>query len=457
MATPSQSAGAIRVSELLAALSRAVDLTAGYTTGHAVRSCLIAMRIADRLDLPPAGRSALFYALLLKDTGCSATSPAISELFEGTDEMAVKRALSPANARPLSRQLGFIVQTGAGRGLRGRIRHLNRVARHVSRTTDEVFGTRCERGAEIARLLTLPEATAATIASMPEHWDGSGRPRGLKGEEIPLGARIAGIAQTFDAVLAIDGLDAAYAVIRRKRASMFDPSLVAVLEDLRHDTAFWRELQDGSLAPQLAAVEPADRILVADDALLDRVAQAFAQVVDAKSPYTADHSERVATVAVSIATELGLSPPAIADLRRAALLHDIGKLGVPNSILDKPGRLTAQEWDVVRRHPEWTHQVLDRVAELRGIAEVAAAHHERLDGSGYHRGLGADELSLPARILAVADVYDALTADRAYRAAMPAEQALGILRGDAGTKLDADAVDALSAVAGSLAQLDVAA
>jgi putative nucleotidyltransferase with HDIG domain len=177
---------------------------------------------------------------------------------------------------------------------------------------------------------------------------------------------------------------------------------------------------------------------------LDRVAQAFALVIDAKSPYTFRHSTRVAELALLTGRGLGFDQVALRDLRRAALLHDIGKLAVPNSILDKPGPLTAEERTRVEQHPRLSADILGRVAPLRPIARLAGAHHEKLDGSGYWQGLGSAELGMPERVLAVADIYEALTAERPYRTALAPERALELLDELSGRALDATAVRALA-------------
>jgi HD-GYP domain-containing protein (c-di-GMP phosphodiesterase class II) len=151
----------------------------------------------------------------------------------------------------------------------------------------------------------------------------------------------------------------------------------------------------------------------------------------------------VAEIAVALAALLDLDAETQATLRRAALLHDVGKLGVSSRILDKPGPLGEQEWAVVRLHPRWTMEILSRVSAFEEVARVAAAHHERLDGSGYHRGLTADQLDQPSRILAVADEAEALCADRPYRRALGPDHVLTIMRRRAGRALDPDAVAAL--------------
>jgi putative nucleotidyltransferase with HDIG domain len=241
------------------------------------------------------------------------------------------------------------------------------------------------------------------------------------------------------------GVKAAMAMLRRRRGRWFDPALCDALLALRDDRAFWDPLDRTTRVPELAGWEPADRVQTADDRRLDRVAEAFAHVIDAKSPYTARHSEGVARYAVAIAAELGMDALEQRDLRRAGLLHDIGKLAVSSRILDKPGRLEPSEFAQIRTHPRYTLRILERAAYFRDLAHMAAAHHEKLDGSGYHRGMTAAELTVPMRILAVADIFDALTAHRPYRAAMPVKRALGIVGEQAGSGLCPRTVEALEA------------
>ena len=192
-------------------------------------------------------------------------------------------------------------------------------------------------------------------------------------------------------------------------------------------------------------MEPEHHTLSADEETLDNLCITFADVIDAKSPFTFTHSSSVSQVAAAMGTQLGLKDEEVRMIRRAALLHDVGKLSVPNSILEKPGALTAEEWKAIANHPFYTHQILNRITGFEELAGIAAAHHEKLDGSGYYLGLRGPDLPLAARILAVADTYDALAADRPYRAAMPTEKALGIVAAQAPNKLDADCVEALTA------------
>ena len=265
-------------------------------------------------------------------------------------------------------------------------------------------------------MLELPEPTADAIRSLDEHWDGSGHPRGLRGEEIPLLGRILCLAQTVEVFVRTMGARGAYAMALKRRGRWFDPSLVDALLAFRDDAAFWGPLEDPRAVPPAARWEPTDRMLLADEAQLDRVAEAFGRVIDAKSPFTARHSTGVAAYAVAIGEAMGMDAPAQRDLRRAGLLHDIGKLAVSSRILDKPGRLTEEEFAAdASEHPRTRCRSSSGSRASATLAEMAAAHHERLDGGGYHLGLSAFDLSRPARILAVADVFEAMTADRPYR------------------------------------------
>ncbi|MDX6504313.1 MAG: hypothetical protein QOE29_1438 [Gaiellaceae bacterium] len=429
----------LRLSEVLGALSYALDITEGQPLGHSVRTCLIGMRLAEELGLPDEERSALFYALLLKDLGCSSNAAKVTALF-GTDDIAAKRALKVVDWSRYA-SAGAYAFRNVGRD--AWLTNVLRVARAGPDGARELTQIRCDRGAEIAYMLELPDGAAEAIRCLDEHWDGGGNPAGIRGEAIPLLARILGLAQTVDVFFTAQGLPAALKMARRRSGRWFDPGLVQILLQLRDDAPFWAAVSGSQTDEQVSLAEPHDQVLVADDDRLDRIAEGFARVIDAKSPYTFRHSSRVAEIAVSIGAELGFDALELRDLRRAALLHDIGKLGVSNTILDKPGKLTDEEFGRIKRHPAYTERILGRIGEFAELNAVAAAHHEKLDGSGYHRGLGRDDLSLPARALAVADIYEAMTAHRPYRDAMTAEQALGLIGRDVPHALCAESFAAL--------------
>ena len=442
---PRSETDTFRFSEVLSALSFALDRVEGQPEGHAVRSCFIGMTIAERLGLTEDERSALFYALLLKDAGCSSNASRMSALFDA-DDLEAKRGVRTVDWTNLPRAAMYAARTVSPEGSlwRKSRRLLNLGLQDASRRLIQI---RCERGAEITRLMGFPEDTARAIRSLDEHWDGGGHPDGLKGGEIPLPARICGLAQTIEVFYSAHGPAEAEEVARVRRGRWFDPDLVDALLAAARDGGLWEGLAREDLRHEVSRLEPADRVLAATPERLDLVSRAFAEIIDAKSPFTYRHSEGVAEVAVAMGERLGFDADARRDMLRAGLLHDIGKLGVSNRILDKPGRLTEAEFVEIKKHPGLTYDILSRITPFHGIAETAANHHEKLDGSGYHRGLTGDSLDLPSRVLAVADAYDALTKERPYREALPEEKALGILKEDSGDRLCAKSVAVLEELA----------
>ena len=428
----------IALSGVIGALSHALDIAEGQPPGHAIRSCLIGMRLAAELDLDAAERSDLFYALLLKDAGCSTNANRMAALFAADDREA-KATVKLIDWTDRRAALLWSLRTAArGAGLRQRMEVLRRV-RDEGDVTRSFMEARCDRGAEIARMLFLSEETAAAIRSLDEHWDGRGMPDGLRGEEIPVAARILCIAQTVEVFHATGGVKAARAMAKRRRGRWFDPSLVDAFLRFCGDREFWAQLE----APDVSQWEPPDFAIAADDGRLDRIAEAFARVIDAKSPFTARHSQRVAEIADGIAAVLDFNADERRIMRRAALLHDIGKLAISNRILDKPGKLNDEEFRAIRTHPAHTLSILERAPCFAELAQLAANHHEKLDGSGYPRSLDADDLDMPMRVIAVADVYEALTADRPYRGPLPVDEALAIIDREVPQRLDADVRNAL--------------
>ena len=437
---------ALRLSEVVSAMSYALDITEGQPEGHAVRTCMIGMRIAREIYLMPKQRSALYYALLLKDLGCSSNASKVTHLF-GSDDRQTKCDLKTTNWSKSTGRIGFVLRNvGSGQGHDGmlwRIGHFMKVARSGASAAREISEMRCDRGAAIARALMMPDETAAAIQHLDEHWDGQGQPQGKKGEEIPILARIAGLAQTVEVFYRRDGLEGAVEMAQRRSGSWFDPEMVRVLKTIRTDTAFWDRLHAPDLLAEAQRLEPEDRIVAADEDHLDRIAAGFSQVIDAKSPWTYRHSDGVAAVTTGIAEVMGFDPAAVRKLRRAALLHDVGKLGISNLILDKPGKLEPREIAIPRTHPFYTRQILDRVSGFADLAGIAAAHHERLDGKGYDRGLDAAQLSTEVRILTISDMFEALASRRPYRQDLTEEQVMETLIRNLGSAIDPACFEAL--------------
>jgi HD-GYP domain-containing protein (c-di-GMP phosphodiesterase class II) len=433
----------ISTSRLLAALSTALDLTEGQLPGHALRTAFLAMRVADAIALPPTDRSTLYVAAFLKDAGCSSNAAAITRIF-GDDDIAIKRGQATLERSVLAYAAFTIRNLPTAEPLPARIRRLISIGLSGQRERQAVEQVRCERGAAIARKAGFSDAVGAAIHDVHECWDGHGQPGHLVGEAIDRHARIIAACAGLDVFDSVQGPAQARRVIAERRGSWYEPVIVDVLLDAI-DGGLLDELEAPDLVGRALSLAPADELDTSPEIDVDRLASSFADIVDAKSPFTGSHSQRVAAIAERVAVQLGLPDTAVVDVRRAGLLHDLGKLGVPNIILDKPGRLEAAEFEVIRRHPELTLRILEPVPAFSAVAELAACHHERLDGRGYFRGLAAPELSIGARIVAVADVYEAITADRPYRPAMPTEAALDVLDAEAGEHLAADVVAALRA------------
>lgn len=436
----------VRLSEVLSALTYALDLTEGQPEGHSMRSAMLGMSLAQHLDLTSDQRSALFYALLLKDLGCSSNAAKVSYLF-GADDHKAKYALKTVNWSNLVSSAFYVFRNARGSSIFDRIRRVFDIALKGEGAARDLMRTRCERGADIARELGFPEATCRAILDLDEHWDGKGHPLGLKGEQISLLGRVLGFSQTVEVFFKKQGREAAIDIVRKRNGTWFDPQLCALFEQhLANDDALWASLSSPDLIGEISRFEPPDRVQHVDETRLDQIAKAFARVIDAKSPYTFKHSERVAEIVVGMAEQMRMPAPERRDLSRAALLHDIGKLGVSNMILDKKGTLTEPEWEQMREHTLYTYSILKRVKGFSQLADLASAHHERVDGLGYHRSLPGGTLSLAARMLAVADQYEALTAARPYRTALSPQKAITMLEEQVGTGIDAQAFDALRAL-----------
>ena len=432
----------IHLSEVVGALSFALDITEGQPVGHSLRCCWIGMHVGRGLGLGEAALSDLYYTLLLKDIGCSSNAARICQLYLA-DDLSFKGAYKVVDNK-LPEILRFLLANTARKsGFVERLQTLVHIARNGGEISKELIETRCQRGAGIARSMRFSEAVAQGILDLDEHWDGSGQPLGLAGPAISLFGRIALLAQVLDVFFMRGGAEAALAEVTERAGRWFDPALVEQIVALRADGAFWSALLANDLAERVVALEPAALARAVDEDYLDDIAAGFAQVVDAKSPFTAGHSDRVALFTDLIAEEMGYAPERRRWLKRAALLHDIGKLGVSNSVLDKNGKPDEDEWAQIRRHPELGRVILNKIAAFQDLARIAGDHHEKLDGRGYPRGIRAETIDLDTRIVTVADIFDALTADRPYRKAMPVSAAFEIMEKEVGSGIDPEVFAAL--------------
>jgi putative nucleotidyltransferase with HDIG domain len=419
----------VSLSEVLAAMSRALDLTEGQSVGHTVRTTIIGMRLAEELDLSAFDRVALYGALLLKDSGSCGQSRVEEVLSADSPESQPRRGMGALSSRALN---AFKLAGG------------NLLKRKGPASVQSRLVTRAERGESMALRMGFSTATADAIRHIDEHWNGTGIPDRRIGHEIPLFSRIILLAQTLDAFYTQRGLLAAMKMIRERSNEWFDPQLVRIARSWREDIDWWESLQSPDATAMAVAVEPQQHTRYVDDKGLDDVARAFAEIIDAKSSYTYQHSTNVAKYARATAFELGFEKREVAILNRAALLHDIGKLGVSSRILDKAGPMTDEERAEMQRHPLYTWEILQRVGAFKGFARTAALHHEKLDGTGYPWGVKAEELDVPSRILCVADIYEALTAHRPYRAGLTRDAALKIISSGNGKHVCPLATEALT-------------
>jgi HD-GYP domain-containing protein (c-di-GMP phosphodiesterase class II) len=428
--------------EIIAAFSYALDLTEGQPAGHSVRCCWIGMNIGRELQLSAAELGDLYYVLLLKDLGCSSNAARICELY-AADDRAFKAGYKTAGTS-LAATLHFVFsKTARGRPLAERAATIGNILVNGSGLAQELILSRCTRGADIARTLRFPPAVCEGIYRLDEHWDGSGKPGQLRGSAIPLASQIALLSQVVDVFRDHAGPTAALEEARRRAGKWFDPALVRALEAAAGRPDFWPTLSSSLVEGRVVRLAPAEPPALVDDDYLDDIAYAFGQVIDAKSPFTAGHSRRVGELSLGMAARLGIPAGRARWLRRAAVLHDVGKLGVSSAILEKPAGLDEREWEEMRSHAVHTRAILGRIGALSDLADVAAAHHERLDGTGYPLRLDGSAIPVETRLITACDYYDALTSDRPYRAAMPVEQALAIMDEAVGSALDPDCVAAL--------------
>lgn len=424
-----------RLGELLGALSYALDLTEGQEAGHGIRSCFIGMRIGQKIGLSEPDLADLYYTVLLKDLGCSSNAARICQLYL-TDDRVFKGDFKKVDGS-IRKALAFALRhTANSEPIFKKARVIFDVLSRSDALITEIFTTRCETGADIARQMGFSDRVARGISALDEHWDGHGRPYRLAGPSIPLFSRIALVAQVFEVFSKGVSADAAIDEVSRRSGTWFDPEIVNATLACSRDPDFWRDLFSADLEERVFAMPPAQDEVILTESRFDDIIQAFSRVIDAKSPFTHGHSRRVSIYADLLAQELNFSTQGRRQIRHAALLHDIGKLGVSNQILDKKEALTDSEFEIIKSHPSLGEAILARIPAFGSISRIAATHHERLDGKGYPHGLTATHLTQEMRLVSVADVFDALSAERPYRAALPLDEVRRLMTNMANAALD---------------------
>ena len=434
--------GPLRLAELLGSVSLATDLGTGQPLGHALRTCTIAVALAAELGCDPDEMRSVHQFALLRFLGCTADAAETAAIVGG-DEQAYNAAMAPVVMGSSRELLGrHLRSVGAGEPS---IRRLRLVARALADLTrgDISLSTHCEVGAMLAARAGLEQPVVDALAHAYERWDGQGHPAGLEGDAVPVAVRVVVVARDADLATLLGDDPGEWMHERRGRA--YDPAVVDAFGRVGREVL--STLDAGDEWETALAAEPEPAATVGSEAL-DSLLAAFADFADLKSPWIRGHSRRVAALAEEAGRHGGLDRAACDGVRRAALVHDLGRVGVENGIWDKPGPLTTSEWERVRLHSYYTERILARCRSLASLVEGASSHHERLDGSGYHRSLPAEALSFDARILAAADVFAALTADRPHRPACADEAAARALEAETEHGLDVDAVACVLAAAG---------
>ena len=438
----------MRLADLLAGLSRLADLGFGLQAGEALRSCALAGRLARSLELPDDEVRAACYAALLHHVGCTGYAHETARLFG--DELVLNVAAGRTNSaerRDVFATFLPLLTTGRPPLERARLAL-------AAITRGDGFGrayttAACEVGRDAARRLGLPPEVQRSVYHVYEEWRGGGVPAGLAGDDLPVGsrlARLAGIAVLFDTV---GGVEAAVDAVRRRGGGMLDPAMAGRF--VADAGALLAELNAADPRAMALEAEPGPVMSVPDDRLAE-VAAVFADLADLKSPFTHGHSRGVAALARGAGERLRLPPAAVADLEVAGLLHDVGRVAVSDVVWEKPGALSRHEWEQVRLHAYHSERILTGSERLASLAPLAGMHHERLDGGGYHRGSARAELPMPARALAAADAYQAMTQPRPHRPALAPEEAeRRLLAGARSGSLDPDAAGAVLSAAGHAA------
>jgi HD-GYP domain-containing protein (c-di-GMP phosphodiesterase class II) len=441
---PGARSSGVRLAEIVAAIGLAADLGIGQQVDHVLRSCVLSMRLAEQVGASHEDQDACYWVTLLMLAGCTAVSFELSSMFG--DDIAFRSDVAEVGASSLALLRFVLSRAGADRGPLERTKVRIDLLRTRLSALERSFHAHCGVGMGLARRLGLGGAVVTSLQHTFARWDGKGLPAGVGGSAIPLPVRIAAIANMMELADRRSGVEETVRVARDFAGSDFDPGLVDAW--CSATPSLLEGLEEASSWERVVAGEPAGRgpLTVAE---LDDALGLLADYGDLKSPWFTGHSQGVASLAVAAGRSMNLPEADLVALRRAALVHDIGRNGVPNSIWDKPGPLTTAEFERVRLHAYYTDRVLRRVTKLAPLAATASAAHERGSGTGYPRGVGIATVNALGRVLGAADAYHAMIEDRPHRRALSRDEAARQLRA-AGREgeLDGAAVDAVLAAAG---------
>jgi HD-GYP domain-containing protein (c-di-GMP phosphodiesterase class II) len=394
--------------------------------------CVVATALAEEAGLDDADRDRVHQLALIRHIGCTAENAGFAEIVG--DDVAFRggaATLDLTSPRVLGgHMVGHLYRR---HGLVGTASKLASMVAQRDRFQEGVLAV-CEVGELLAAHLGLGEEIQNDLLLINERWDGKSFLKRAREEEVPIAVRVVQVAECAAVYNGAGGPDAAIAVVRERAGGAFDPRLAALVAPplLATDAPLWDAVV--ALGPKRLHDE------------LDGALAVVAEFADLKSPYTVGHSQGVAALAERAAEQAGIEPQLV---RRSALVHDVGRVAVPSPIWEKPGPLTTDEWERVRLHPYHGERVLARSPGLNRLAAVASRHHERCDGTGYHRGLDRGALPPAARLLAVADACHAMGEDRPHRPALAPEQIAAELRAAARAgHLDGELVECVLTAAG---------
>jgi HD-GYP domain-containing protein (c-di-GMP phosphodiesterase class II) len=442
--THNSPAAMTRLAEVLGVLCLATDLGTGKPLDHGLRTCLLAMDIGHDLELGEAALLNLYYLAMLRMLGCTVDAFIAADIMG--DEVAVGGAMETLDLEDHLQMVAWMLTRFARQEppMR-RARLLSRMLSFSGARSGMMAG-HCEVAQMLAQRLGFSDGVRQDLGYVYERWDGRGAPNGTRGEQIPLSMRILPLARDVEIFLRVGGVDAARSVVRERSGGSYDPQLAERVG--QRLPALAQRLEVPSVWDAMLDAEPGSRPVLGA-AALETALKVVADFVDVKSPFTLGHSAAVADLARGAAAQCGLDSDNQTFVAHAGLVHDLGRVGVTSAIWVAARPLTEDEWERVRLHPYYSERVLSRSTALAKVARLAGSHHERSDGSGYHRGIDAAGLPLPARLLAAADTYRALTEVRAYRPAWSVAQAAATLRGEARAgRLNGEAVEAVLAAAG---------
>jgi len=438
----------VRRAEIIAALSIATDLAMGQPVEFALKSCVLGVRLGQALGLTAEELRQAYYEALLRYIGCNAEAYVVAALFG--DEMELRRDLATIDRSSILERSRVIWRAAQrahpGTSPPGLLPETVRLLASARGTALPVIAGHCEVAERIALRLGLGREVSANLGQFYERWDGHGLPRGLGGEAIARPVRVVTLAQDLALLCAVFGAEDALDIVRKRRGKAYDPRLVDFV--VAHPRELFVNSEEQPTWEAVLRLEPGSSDVLSE-AEFDEACSVFADFTDLKTPFTSGHSRAVAGIAEAAGRACGLTDADVALLRRAALVHDLGDVTVPTSVWIKASALADSEWERVRLHAYYTERILARSEPLGAIGRIAGLHHERLDGSGYHRGIGAHGLSPLARILAAAEAYQTKIEARPHRAPLTRDAAASALKQEmrAG-RIDHEAGSAVLAVAG---------